>query len=768
MCRCETIPADCRRAKGTSMSKYVDPFFGTEARNLPRPEGLAANWFYIKAQIGNTHPGVSLPHDPVSALPYSGGYPTGYGVYAPNSSGPPERMHQGKCLYGVSHVQQSGTGSIGFYYNFLLACPFVGAPSVPPIAISTARPSPLVDEIAVPGSYSCSAPEWDTGIELVAAENAVLHRYVRLSEESESDGVRRGSRGLLVDVTHGGLGLPRRRSRPEDVHVERSGSGARGSFVHYGIRWYFAVLPDESGVEGPAELWKTRADQIGRDESRDDGWISVRTAEEIDRIDLEHSELATHRAGCLWSWGADAPLDISVGLSHASMDRASEYAARALERGYEEQRRHAERVWESHFKRVSTRGGTEETRRLFYSSWFHASRKPTRGERSNFLWTDGPQLWTEVATMWDQFKTLIPFLATFYPEKALSLARSLHRTGEALGRFPAAVVSSSNQATFERQSRNLAVLIICEVFSHIHLRSLAGETAWPDDAEWVAMLPLLVREVKREYEAIAPRDMVNSHTLDISYAADCLSRMAEALGESHYTQELAPIAESWSNAFDGSTGYMKEGSYYEGNYVHYSFRLFHRMNERIELAGGPSRFESMLDRYFGFGETPVRQIGPGMSQEQGMALGRFDGLNNEVMMETPFAYHFVGRPDKTNEVVHEIQNCHFHPNPGGLAGNDDSGAMTSWYVWNALGLFPMAGNACFFLSVPLFDRVEIASCGFSIRTFRSARDGGTPIYFERLMLNERQLERSHLTLEEVLTGGELEIHLTDRPGSLQA
>jgi putative alpha-1,2-mannosidase len=274
----------------------------------------------------------------------------------------------------------------------------------------------------------------------------------------------------------------------------------------------------------------------------------------------------------------------------------------------------------------------------------------------------------------------------------------------------------------------------------------------------------MVAEVKREYAELVERDMVNSHLLDISLAAHCLAGTAERLGQRHPTEELIEIAAAWSGAFDQESGYIKPGEYYEGNRYHYSFRLIHRMKERVDLCGGPEMFERLLDRYFGYGAEPVRQIGRGMSQHDGMELGRFDGLNNEVMMETPFAYHFTGRPDKTNEIVHGIQKYHFSATPGGLCGNDDSGALTSWYVWNAIGLFPMVGAGRFFVSLPLFDRIEVRTCGFVVRRHQVSHSGGEAIYPERVVLNGQELHRSYVTLEEVLAGGHLDIHLSDRAG----
>lgn len=733
------------------MLELVDPFLGSEVRNLPEPEGIAAAWFLIKAQIGNTHPGASLPHDPVSALPYSGGYPTGYGRYAPNFSGPPDLAHQTKCLYGVTHVQPSGTGSIGFYYNFLLTRPFLGEAAVPPIDLSYGQPAAVHEESAEPGWYRCRIPEWDTTLELVAARNAVLHRYT-------PSGAVSGPRGILVHVTNGGLGRTRGFSRPDSVTVTRTPEGASGSFVHYGIRWFFSVLLRDRGASGAGRLWRARAG--GDDASKGlTAWIPVEPVDNLDELEMDATSLTVDRAGILWPWDGEEPFEISVGLSQDSVQAAQQNAARVLALGFEEQRRDTAARWHEHFAQVTVSGGSDREQRLFWSCWFHASRKPMQGEGSNFLWKNGPELWTDVATMWDQYKTLIPFLATFYPEKALSLARSLYRTGTTLGRFPNAVVNASNQSTFERQSRNLAVTILCEVYQHLRLRAIA------DQAEWVRMLPFLVGEVEREFHELAERDMVHSHRLDISYAASCLSRTAELLGETQYRRTLEPIMTGWKEAIDPETGFMRNGAYYEGDAVHYSFRLLHSMRERIKLAGGDARFAEMLDHFFGYGCEPVQQIGPGMSQEEGLALGRFDGLNNEVMMETPFAYHFLGLPDRTNEIVHAVQRFCFDHSPGGLPGNDDSGGLSSWYVWNALGLFPLSGSGRFFVSLPLLDQAEIRNCGFRVRRISSSPNGGAPVYFRKLRLNGEELSRTFLSLAEVLSGGELEIHLTDQPKS---
>ena len=107
------------------MIDAVDPFIGTEPTDLPAPVGLAATWWSPKPQIGNTHPGATSPLGMVSACAYSGAYPTGYGRYAKNTEGVPEEMFDRLQASGFTHFQQSGTGAIRKYYNYVRVTPMV-------------------------------------------------------------------------------------------------------------------------------------------------------------------------------------------------------------------------------------------------------------------------------------------------------------------------------------------------------------------------------------------------------------------------------------------------------------------------------------------------------------------------------------------------------------------------------------------------------------------------------------------------------------------
>ncbi|MCG2801689.1 MAG: glycoside hydrolase, partial [Cellulomonas sp.] len=107
------------------MFDQVDPFIGTEATSLPPAQGLAGTWWWPKPQVGNTHPGATYPLGMVSACAFSGAYPTGYGRYDLSTEGLPPALYDHALASGFTHFQQSGTGAIRKYYNYLRVTPML-------------------------------------------------------------------------------------------------------------------------------------------------------------------------------------------------------------------------------------------------------------------------------------------------------------------------------------------------------------------------------------------------------------------------------------------------------------------------------------------------------------------------------------------------------------------------------------------------------------------------------------------------------------------
>ncbi|MEM6279159.1 MAG: glycoside hydrolase domain-containing protein, partial [Verrucomicrobiota bacterium] len=241
---------------------------------------------------------------------------------------------------------------------------------------------------------------------------------------------------------------------------------------------------------------------------------------------------------------------------------------------------------------------------------------------------------------------------------------------------------------------------------------------------------------------------------DLAFANWCISQLAKRIGDQVIYDKSIPLSRYWVNAFDPDTGLLSEDSdYYEGENWNYSFRFIHDMVGRIKLAGGEDRFVELLDLFFGFQDP-----------EPGEVVHRFEGLNNEPDMESPYSYLFAGRHDRTAEVVRKVMRYQFTTGKGGLPGNDDSGGLSSWYVWSAIGVFPVTGLPIMLIGSPIFEKASLQLHGghFTVTALNQATDH---YYVQKAWLNGKPLDRCYLKLSEFSAEAELVLEMGPEPSS---
>ncbi len=364
--------------------------------------------------------------------------------------------------------------------------------------------------------------------------------------------------------------------------------------------------------------------------------------------------------------------------------------------------------------------------------------------------------------MWDIYRTQLPLITALLPERAVELGTALLTICEEEGNFPIGYRMARGSDRFSRQGSALAQTFLADLCQ----LGLPG-------IDWEWALVHMHTDLRRTYgEDFLLRGVAHpiSHTLDLAYGYWCTAKVAARVGDRALVDEFTALAARWVNAFDDTSGLLLDSTFYEGSRHNYSFRLLHDMRNRIGLAGGDDDFVRMLDAFFGFGAEPVRQPGvrPGLEEiANGYALGRFEGLNNEPDMEAPWAYQYAGRPDRTAEVVHAAVHQQFGTGRGGLPGNDDSGGLSSWYVWASLGLFPVAGQNLFLVNAPSFAESEIRLGEGDLRIettgFVEPRPDGPAQYVQSVALNGVALERTWLRGDEVHRGGRLLVELGPEP-----
>ena len=430
--------------------------------------------------------------------------------------------------------------------------------------------------------------------------------------------------------------------------------------------------------------------------------------------------------------------------------------------GFAERRATTATTWAGHLDAIRVETPSPERRTVFATALYHSLIKPCFARDESPFWPAGGPFVFDICTMWDIYRTQLPLLTALFPERAVELANALLHIAEEEGNLPIGYRMAKGADRFFRQGSALA---------HTFLADLCDLGVSGIDWDWALchMGPDLRRQFGEEFLEHGIAHPI-THTLDLATGYHCTALVARSLGDTELADEFAALATRWVNGYDPDTGLVVDSSFYEGGRWNYSFRLLHDMAGRIDVAGGEECYTALLDRFFGIGEAPVKQMGIDPDPEEvraGYALGRFEGLNNEPDMEAPWAYHWVGRPDRTADIVHAAVMNQFTVGRGGLPGNDDSGALSSWYVWASLGIFPVAGQQIFLVNAPSFSHAQLrlGNGRLTIETagFTEPEPDGPAQYVQRAFWNGDELDRSWIGVAEILAGGRLQLELGSEP-----
>ena len=670
---------------------YVNVFQGCGEIDLPAPEGIAARWFFIKAGCGNTSPAACLPFSAVSAGPFSGGYPTGYTDHMPNSHSRPPRFPGGKGLLGFAHLQQSGTGAIGYYYNYAVVTPRYAA--------SPERRVPA-EEAGEPGYYRAVLE--DITCELTVSGRTALHRYTF------------GSRGgeVEIDFTNNGVNIPGwGKQYVYDLEVETPEADVcTAEATIEGVKMYFAVRAN-------APLTKTE----------------------------KGVKLAVPEGGAA---------ELAVSLS----PKNGELALRRVKESYDFDmaRACARETWNALLGKIAIETPDEKIKEIFYSNLYHSLVKPADWSGESFLYDSGP-FTVDLNTLWDMYKTELPLLFAVYGrEIGTRVCETLLRLCETLGSMPNSIGLSDEYKKPNGQARMLGSYALLTAYRYglnvdpeRILKNLQTDLFAPDKADFV-----------RDRRCVS-----YTFYLDMSEICTLGADLAKELGDTFAEGLLRPYGVAWATAFDFSTGLLKADSgYYEGTLYNYSFRQLVEMPVRVALAGGKKNFAALLDRFFGYGApetvqpTDPKNYAP---VEEGMRLGRFEGFNNESDTEAPYSYIYADRHDRTCEVIRAGMKYMFTTGRGGIPGNNDTGALSSYYVLSALGLFPVAGQDLFLLGSPFVKKATVKLHNGNTLTVEAPETDDTHIYVKRALFNGEEVRNWSIPASALMRGGNLTFEMTD-------
>ncbi|MDQ3647985.1 MAG: glycoside hydrolase family 92 protein, partial [Actinomycetota bacterium] len=477
------------------------------------------------------------------------------------------------------------------------------------------------------------------------------------------------------------------------------------------------------------------------------------------------------RAGA-WASFAQRTVTARIGLSFRSVRRARRNLDRELgRRSFRRVRSRASRRWASVLGRVRVEGGTRSQRRLLATGLYRSHLMPHDLRGENAWWRSRKPHYEDFYTLWDTHRTLHPLLALLAPRRQSQMVESLVDTFRHTGWIPSARVAGSNGQT---QVGSLAGVLVAEARAK-GLRGIDYATALRalvKDAEVESPRPLRHGRQLGDYRRLGYLSLAQgrsaSRTLEYAYADSALADLAASLGRTDLAARYRSRAGSWARLWDPSTKmirprdragrflspfdpdrvYLGFGDpFYEGSPRQWSTFVPHDVGGLIARVGGRGAFVGWLDALFS---------GP-----------RF-AAGNEHDLLAPWLYIHAGRHDRTAVTVRRLLATSWSTGRRGLPGNDDAGALSSWYVWSSIGLFPKAGSAIFYIGSPVFRRVRIAVGRRRAFVVEAPRTGPGRPYVASATLNGRPLTRAWLTNAELTGGGRLVLNMSERPGPFGA
>ncbi|HEY0332951.1 MAG TPA: GH92 family glycosyl hydrolase [Stenotrophomonas sp.] len=734
---------------GQAAYQAVDPFIGT-------------------AGEGHTYPGATVPFGMVQLSPDTQikprkdayGWAAGY-------------RHDDSTIVGFSHTHFSGSGHSDL--GDVLLMPISGEPKLErgdiqvPGSGYTSR-FRHESEQAQPGYYAVTLDDYGVRAELTAAPRVGVHRYT--FPKGKPAHVLIDLRTSLYDY-------------PGKVQWSRLRLRADGTLTGFretrgwapGRQLYFAMRFSQP-VAG-TQLHDTEQDVPYK------GFPPPGEKDPRQRAQIEGRQLV----GVLdFGQATAAPLVVKVALSPVSEDNAiANLEAEVPGFDFDAVRADARQQWTQALSAVDAQGSTAERTR-FYTALYHTMLGPTL-----FMDSDGryrgpdnavhqAKGWTHYSTfsLWDTYRALHPLMTLVQPPQRTSdVVNSLlaSRRESAYGILP--VWAFHGLETWCMIGYH-AVPVIADAY----MKGIGGFDA---DEALQAMVasadygPYDGIAAYRElgYVPIDEEGEAASKTLEYAFDDWTISRVAEKMGRTDVAHEFAQRAGNWKHAYDPATGFMRarkrDGSfrepfdpttsgygsdYTEGNAWQYSWYVPQDVAGLAAAHGGPDALLGKLDQAFEAKVDP--KIFEHMEDITGL-IGWY-AHGNEPSHHVAYLYAYAGQPWRTQARLKQIMDSQYAARPDGLAGNDDLGQMSAWYVFTALGFYPVApGSNQYIIGRPFLPRATLnLSNGHHFTVIAEGLDD-KHTYIGHATLNGKPLLRAWLSHEEILAGGELRFRMQAAP-----
>jgi predicted alpha-1,2-mannosidase len=431
--------------------------------------------------------------------------------------------------------------------------------------------------------------------------------------------------------------------------------------------------------------------------------------------------------------------------------------------------------WNQALGRVQIQGADQAQRRMFYTALFHTMMMPSDHTGENPKWTSREPYYDDFQAIWDTFRSQGPLLTLIAPDRQRDIVRSLIDTYRHADYMPDARVGNDNGRT---QGGSNADVLVADAYVK-GLKGIDYATGFEAMLKDAQVAPADARKEGRggldTYNTLGyvalPTERAGSRTVEYAYDDFAIAQLACGLHHAREATLYSQHAGNWTNLWDatqtqeGVSGFLRprhaDGSwapqylvrrgtwpdfYYESDLWTYSLYAPQDVRKLVALSGGNEAFVRRLD-------TTFDNL-------------HFD-ITNEPGFLLPDLYLWAGRPDRTAARVSTFLHRAFQDSRGGIPGNDDSGAMSSWYAFQSMGFYPNAGQDIYLIGTPSFPEVNI-DLGQG-RHFNIVAENLTPDHLNRYVqsatLNGTPLDRAWFRHGDIANGATLHLVMGPHPSA---
>ena len=698
--------------KNIDYTQYVNPFIGA-------------------ADNGHTFPGACRPFGMIQTSPVTGAVGWRYCS---------EYVYEDSIIWGFTQTHLNGTG-----------CMDLGDVLVMPVTGKRQRQwneyrsgFSKETEKATPGYYSVTLDEPDVTAELTATTHTALHRYTFHKADSAS---------LLIDLQHGPAW------RDEQYH-------SQVSFCE--TNW-----ENDSTLTGHVinKVWVNQVYYFAMKFNR-----PVIASSELPMAATEKGK----RIIATFDMKPEDQLLMKVALSTTGVEGAKANLTAELNGwDFEGVKQAAKNEWNSYLSRIDVEGTTDE-KTNFYTSFYHALIQPNeisdidgkyRNAKDEIVQATGDKFYSTFST-WDTYRAAHPFYTLMVPERVDGFVNSLVDQCETIGYLP--IWGLWGGETFTMIA-NHSVPIIAEAYAK-GFRGFDAERAF----NAIKQTQTVSHPLKSNWENYTkygyfPTDLTEaesvSSTLESVYDDYAAADMAKRMGKEEEAAYFAKRADYYKNLFDPSTKFMRPkkadgtwkspfnpsqvghsesigGDYTEGNAWQYTWHVQHNVPGLIALFGGEEAFLQKLDSVFTVKLETTQADVTGL-------IGQY-AHGNEPSHHVAYLYTLAGRPERTQELIRQIFDTQYLPKPNGLCGNDDCGQMSAWYMFSAMGFYPVnpvSGEYVF--GAPQFPKFTLHLADGKTFTILAEGLSEEHKYIDSITLNGKPYTKNYITHEDILKGGTL-------------